>query len=211
MGAENNSKPARDEAKVGTKSAKKPVKRFSAARWIILIVGWTFVLSVLLSFVSQSTVPHMSFMPALLVLLSFIALGVAFDIIGFSVATANEKPFHAMAANKVRGADRAIWLLRRADKVSCFCGDVVGDITGIISGATASVIVTNALTGPEAPNLLTQLVFSAVVASVTVGSKALGKAVSLRHNVKIVAFAGRLISYAGPFTKKTRKAGKDTR
>jgi hypothetical protein len=199
------------EPKDYIKGAKKPAKKSSGARWVIVIVGWTFVLSILLSLLSNATVPKLSFLPAVLVLLCFIALGVFFDILGLSVAIAPEKPFHAMAANRVKSAFFSIWLLRRADRVACFCNDVVGDITGIISGATASVIIAGTVAEGHSPSLLAQLLFSALVASITVGGKALGKTVALRHNVKIVTFAGKVLSYFRRFMKKPSKAGKDAR
>ena len=68
------------------------------------------------------------------VLVCFIGLGIVFDIIGVAVTAADERPFHSMAAHKTPGAREALGLIRRANKVSSFCNDVVGDICGIISG-----------------------------------------------------------------------------
>ena len=73
---------------------------------------------------------------ALLILALFIGLGILFDIIGVAVTAADPRPFHSMAAHKEKGAKEALKLLRNADRVSSVCNDVVGDICGIVSGAT---------------------------------------------------------------------------
>ena len=69
---------------------------------------------------------------AFIVLLLIVFLGILFDIIGVAVMSANEKPFHSMAAKKLPGAVEAMKLLRSAEKVSSFCNDVVGDICGVV-------------------------------------------------------------------------------
>ena len=83
------------------------------------------------------------------VLLLFIALGIVFDMIGVASTSATEKEFHSMAAHRVRGAREAVWMVRNAEKVSSICNDVVGDICGIISGATGALIVAHITSGGE--------------------------------------------------------------
>ena len=61
-------------------------------------------------------------------------------MIGVAVTAADEKPFHSMSAQKVRGARVAITLKRNADKVGSFCNDVIGDICGIISGSAGVMV-----------------------------------------------------------------------
>ena len=58
---------------------------------------------------------------AFLILLAIVMVGIVFDIIGMAVATADEKPFHSMAARKVPGSQEAIRLLRNAERVSSIC------------------------------------------------------------------------------------------
>ena len=84
---------------------------------------------------------------ALLILALFIGLGILFDIIGVAVTAADPRPFHSMAAHKEKGAKEALKLLRNADRVSSVCNDVVGDICGIVSGATGAVIVARLQSG----------------------------------------------------------------
>ena len=63
---------------------------------------------------------------AFVVLACFILLGIVFDIIGVAVTAADERPFHSMAAHRTPGAREALGLIRKANKVSSFCNDVVG-------------------------------------------------------------------------------------
>ncbi len=130
------------------KRGKKKVTLASSAvktvnfRWAFTLLGWTFLISMFLSFLSSNALEHIGYILAFLLLGAFILLGVLFDILGIATTCATEKPFHSMAARKVEGAQEALMLIRNAEKVSSFCNDVVGDIAGIISGTTSAVIVT---------------------------------------------------------------------
>ena len=76
------------------------------------------------------------------VLLLFIALGIVFDMIGVASTSATEKEFHSMAAHRARGAREGGWMVRNAERrFPASATDVVGDICGIISGATGAPIV----------------------------------------------------------------------
>lgn len=185
-----------------TKSKKaKP----STVRWVLLTIGWTFVISILFSFISNTAISRLSILPAMLILLMFILLGILFDIIGIAVATADEKPFHSMATRRVKGAHQSLRLIRSAEKVSSFCNDVVGDISGIISGATTSVIATGLIVDYSLNSLVTQLIFSAVVASLTVGGKAAGKTFAMKNNTRIVQFVGVIMYHMSRITRIIRK------
>ncbi|MDR3207048.1 MAG: hypothetical protein LBT60_01830, partial [Oscillospiraceae bacterium] len=156
------------------KRPRPPLKRVDW-RWAATIVAWTFAISMGMSFASSETLKGVGLGVALLVLLAFVLLGIVFDIAGIAVATASEKPFHSMSSRRVPGAQNALWLIRRAEKVSNFCNDVVGDICGIISGATTAVIATQAVVGMNISLTLAQLIAAALAAAVTVGGKAIGK------------------------------------
>jgi Mg2+/Co2+ transporter CorB len=171
-------------------------------RWVIKIVGWTFVITIALSLLSGTMIPRMHTGFALLILFFFVAVGVFFDILGLSAATADTRPFHSMAARRVPGAVQSLRLLRNPEKLTNFCNDVVGDIAGIISGATASVIVTRLAHDGSAEMIFLQVLFSAVVSSLTVGGKAWGKAIAVRHNVYIVKQMGRAVYRAQKLKKR---------
>ena len=101
-----------------------------------------------------------------------------------------------MAARKVPGAKQAIWIVRNAEKVGSFCNDVVGDISGIISGATSAVIITH-LTNNAADlrSVLLSLAITGCVASLTIGGKAVGKTLGISRSEDIVFLVGRLLAF----------------
>ena len=119
--------PEEQERKKGNPKKKKK----SHVSWVVKIIFWTFAISMVMSIVSDRVLSAVDIFVAFFILLVFIAIGILFDIIGMSVATASEIPFHSMAAKKVTAASQALVLVRNAEKVSNFCNDVVGDICGI--------------------------------------------------------------------------------
>ena len=112
----------------------------------------------------------------MLILVLFIVLGIVFDIIGVAVTAADPKPFHSMAAHREKGgAKEALSLLRNADRVSSVCNDVVGDICGIVSGATGAVIVARLQSGLNFQSVWISVGVTALVSGLTIGGKAIGK------------------------------------
>ena len=130
---------------------------------------------------------------ALLILLLFIGLGILFDILGTAVMSADPKPFHSMAAHKEKGAKQALALLRHADRVSSVCNDVVGDICGIVSGATSAVIVTQLQNGFNVESVLVSVAVTSLVSGLTIGGKAVGKPFAMKKSTRIVYLAGRFL------------------
>ena len=127
-------------AKADRSGGKKRRKKFDL-RWVITIFFTTIVISGTISFTSSSLMASSGVFAAFLILLVIVLLGILFDIVGVAVTSAEEKPFHSMAAHKEPGAKEALVLLRNAGRVSSVCNDVVGDICGIVSGTTTAVIV----------------------------------------------------------------------
>ena len=135
---------------------------------------------------------------AFLILLAIVLIGIVFDIIGVAVTSADEKPFHSMAARKVPGGLEAIRLLRNAERVSSICNDVVGDICGVVSGSASATIAAQVLqnfdfTWPQIVSLL----MSALVAGLTVGGKAIGKTFAINSCTQIVSGVGSVIYFLG--------------
>ena len=119
--------------------------RSKTIRWVVTIFLVTIVVSGTISFISDEVMQSSSILAAFLILIVIILIGIIFDIIGMAVATADEKPFHSMAARKVPGAQAAIRLLRNAERVSSICNDVVGDICGVVSGSASATIAAQLL------------------------------------------------------------------
>ena len=149
---------------------------------------------------------------AFLILLLIIFIGIVFDIIGMAVATADEKPFHAMAARKVTGAKECIVLLRNAERVSSICNDVVGDICGVVSGAASATIAAQILSNFQFTfEDMVSLGMSSLAAALTVGGKAVGKSIAVKSCTDIVYHAGQLIyflNHLGSFFKSSKKKTK---
>ena len=168
--------------------------RNKTIRWVITIFFVTIVISGTISFVSDEVMSSSGIVTAFLILLTIILLGIIFDIIGMAVASADEKPFHSMAARKVPGAQAAIRLLRNAERVSSICNDVVGDICGVVSGSASATIAAQILNNLEFgwPQLIS-LSMSAFCAGLTVGGKAIGKTFAVNSATEIVHAVGKLI------------------
>ena len=125
---------ASDKQKKKAQPQQKP--RLIQTRWVATITCASFLLSVVMSYVSNEALSNANTVLSFAVLFLFIALGILFDMIGVAATSATEKEFHSMAAHKVRGAREAVWMSRNAEKVSSICNDVVGDICGMISAMT---------------------------------------------------------------------------
>ena len=194
----------------GKKSKKLKIK--PDWHWITTIFGTTIGISAAMSFLSNEMLSGGGLILSFAVLLVIILIGILFDIIGVSVTAAEEKTFHSMAAKKVPEAREALKMLRRAERVSSFCNDVVGDICGVISGSAAAVIAAKAITGMS-PVLgsVVQLLLSAVVAGLTVGGKAFGKSIAMNNSTAILHAAAKVMylvkSLPGRLIRRKRDRG----
>lgn len=168
--------------------------RTKQIKWVVTIFLVTILVSGLISFLSDEIMERSNMAVAFLILLIIVSIGILFDIIGVAATSADEKPFHSMAAKKIPGAHEAIVLLRNAERVSSICNDVVGDICGVVSGSASATIAAQVLnhfsfTWPQVATLL----MSALVAGLTVGGKAVGKTFAIKSCTSIVYGVGRVI------------------
>ena len=115
-------------------------ERNKTIRWVVTIFIVTIFISATISFASTNLLEISPTILKFTILLVIIFIGIIFDIVGVAVTSADEKPFHSMAARKVSGAQEAITLLRNAERVSSICNDVIGDICGVISGSASAAI-----------------------------------------------------------------------
>ena len=177
-------------------SAASKKERNKTIRWVITIFFVTILISGTISFISDEIMANSSMAVAFLILFTIVLIGIMFDIIGVAVTSAEEKPFHSMAARKVPGAMEAIRLLRNAERVSSICNDVIGDICGVVSGAASATIAAQVLRSFTFswPQIVT-LLMSALVAGLTVGGKALGKTFAIKSCTGIVHTAGKFVYY----------------
>ncbi|MDO5153626.1 MAG: hypothetical protein Q4D50_09755 [Eubacteriales bacterium] len=189
-----------------TDPAASKRERNKTIKWVVTIFLVTILISGIISLVSDEVMENSSIGIAFLILLIIILLGIVFDVIGMAVASADEKPFHSMAARKVPGAHEAIRLLRNAERVSSICNDVVGDICGVVSGSASATIAALMLTHVDVgwPRGVS-LVMSALVAGLTVGGKAIGKTFAVNSCTQIVHMVGRVIYALNHLFAKKKK------
>ena len=176
------------------KKTKQEKKSSSPYRWALTAFLMAVVLSAILTLASESMLDGAGMAVALLILLLFIGLGIVFDIIGVAVTAADPRPFHSMAAHKEKGAKEALMLLRNADRVSSVCNDVVGDICGIVSGATSAVIVTQLQKGLNLQSVLVSVGVTAVVSGMTIGGKAIGKKIAMKKSKDVIYLTAKVLS-----------------
>ena len=185
-------------------AAKK--ERNKTIRWVVTIFFVTIFVSGMISFASNEIMADSTIPVAFVILLAIILIGIIFDVIGVAVTSADEKPFHSMAARKVPGAQEAIRMLRNAERVSSICNDVVGDICGVVSGSASAAIAVQVLENFtfSFPAVIT-LVMSALVAGLTVGGKAIGKTFAIKSCTQIVHTVGKMVWGIHNFPKLLKK------
>ena len=173
-------------------------QRSKTIRWVITIFIVTIFISGTISLVSEEIMADSSIPVAFLILLAIVLIGILFDVVGVAVTSADEAPFHAMAARKVPGSHESIKLLRNAEKVGSICNDVIGDICGVISGSASATIAAQVIANSRFDNIrLMVLIMSSLVAGFTVGGKAIGKRFAIHSCTTIVFTVGKIINWFG--------------
>ncbi|WP_202076725.1 hypothetical protein [Caldalkalibacillus salinus] len=166
-------------------------------RWSSAIAVITLVLAAIFSILSSFILSGVTVATGMLVVFIIVWIGVVFDTIGLAAAAADEIPFHSMASEKVIGAKQAISICRNADRFSSFCNDVIGDISGIVSGTASTIVVLELVAElgyAQHATLQTfvAVLFTSVVAAMTVGGKAFGKTVAINYSTHIILFVGKV-------------------
>ncbi|MGP4067778.1 hypothetical protein [Halobacillus sp. B29] len=166
----------------------------------------TFVLAAIFSVISSSVLSGVMWIIGLVIVFIIVFTGVIFDMLGIAATAAHEKPFHAMASEKVSGAKEAIIIVRNADRFASFCNDVIGDISGIVSGTASAIVVlqvANVLgySDGSTVQITISVILTSIVAALTVGGKALGKFFAINSSTKIIFFAARVIAWLESTTK----------
>ena len=166
--------------------------------WSLGIAVITLVLAAIFSIVSTFLLSGVAWAVGMVIVLVIVFVGIFFDTIGVAATAASEKPFHAMAAEKLVGAKHAVLITRNADRFANFCNDVIGDIAGIISGtASAYVVVQLSIQMGYADGSIAQfsvaVLFTSVVAALTVGGKSIGKTLAIEYSTPIIYQVGRIL------------------
>lgn len=168
-------------------------------KFSLTIAVITFVLAAIFSVISSFVLNDVAWFVGLMIVLLIVVIGIIFDMLGIASTAADEAPFHAMAAEKVKGAKEAVIIIRNADKFASFCNDVIGDISGIVSGAASMVVVLQIaalLNGDHSTvQAILNVLLTSLVAALTVGGKAVGKAVAIHASTRIIFVSGKVIAF----------------
>lgn len=197
-----------EEALTGKEPAKPRKTKKSNNTWIYVIFIITFILSIVMGLLSNILVSNLNLIAAIFILVVIVAIGIAFDMIGMSVASADEAPLHAKASKKHIGAKEAIKLVKYSEKVSSVCNDVVGDVCGVISGAVSAMLAVKIAKYLNFDDSVTSLILGAIVASVTVFGKAIGKTIASKNAEDILYKVGAIIHYVHPIKDKKKSREK---
>ena len=178
-----------------TKKKEKEDKKQTDKKWLLKVLIIAFSVSLGMSYISNTAIPNINIVLGIILTLLFIFIGILFDIIGVAVTSADEKVFHSMNSRKIRGAAVGVKFKKNASKVSNFCCDVIGDICGVISGAAGITIAEAIAIKFNFDLILVTLFCSAIISSLTIGGKALGKSFAInKSNIILYEFA-KFISF----------------
>ncbi len=171
-------------------------------KWTVIVTLLSFTLSMFFSFVTSVAMKSLTIFFAFILLLVIIAVNILFDMVGTAVQSAEEGPFHSLAARKVTGARESISVIRHAPQLANMCCDVIGDIAGIISGATTALIVAELVAMFELQGMLPSLVLTGLVGALTIGGKAMSKGISMQNGNYIVFIVGKIMYFFKRIIKK---------
>ena len=90
--------------------------------------------------------------------------------------------------------DIAVKFKKNADKVSSFCCDVIGDVCGVISGTAATAIAALLVLNFHFNAILVGLFVTAIISSLTIGGKAIGKSFAINKSEVILYTFAKFIS-----------------
>ncbi len=185
-------------------------------RYVFGVGTASFLLAVIFFWFSELLASKVkSLFLSFLFLIIIILTGILADIVGTAVAAAQESPFHARAAKRVRGAKQGVFLIRNADRVANICNDVIGDIAGTVSGALGIALVLQILLYWKGiSQVLLNMMVTALIAAFTVGGKAAGKRIAISRANDVIFLVGKVMAAFEQLTgisltgKKHRPAGK---
>jgi len=169
-------------------------------KFSLTIAVITFVLAAIFSSFSSSLLGSVSWIIGFGIVLIIVFIGIIFDMLGIAAAAAKDAPLHAMAAEKVTGAREAVLIHRNAEKFASFCNDVIGDISGIVSGSALAIViiqVTQLLQKPDGSSfqIVLSIVLTSLIAALTVGGKAYGKYYAIHFSTNILLYTGKVIYF----------------
>ena len=174
---------------------KKKNKKNDRFKWLITVCILSFALSIIFSFTSETVIPNISTIFGIIVILVFILISIVFDMIGVAITAAEEKPFHSMASKKVKGSKNSVILLKNSDKLASICNDVIGDVCGVVSGSAGMLVAASIAKQFNLNASLVVLIVTAIIASLTITGKAIGKSTAIKNSEAITFKVGKFLNF----------------
>ena len=126
-------------------------------------------------------------------------------MIGVSVASLKKEKLELLKDEV--GYKTAIKMSNNIDKISSFCGDVVGDICGILSGAGGVSLIVNMNIQNQNIFFLATSLTSSFIAGLTIFFKAIMKTYAVENSLNVVMRVAKMLE-TNPFAlffKKNKK------
>lgn len=136
-------------------------------------------MSIVFSMISQSLFPKIPPFLSVLIILFFIVISVVFDMIGVAFTSLGQCDLSKY--KKEQSYEVLVHLAENTDKISSFCGDIVGDICGILSGAGGVSLVLNLNIIETNINFIVTCVISSIIAGITIFGKAIMKGYAVKN------------------------------
>jgi CBS domain containing-hemolysin-like protein len=188
-----------DNLKTTTKKQKTKKRKKIMPEWLgwgLTVIVFSFALTVIFSFLTEVSIKNSPAFVCIIVLVLLLFINISCDVLANAIISCLPDSFHAMASNKIKGAKRAVTFCKNATKLGSVFADVIGDICGIVSGASgAALVVFIAKDGGSTAELIASIGVSAVIGALTVGGKAIFKHFAIKYNKQIVFGFARFTTF----------------
>ena len=186
---------------------------FSRYRWAVKIFVLAICMSCLFSLLSQTILSSMGVVMAVITIFFFISISVIFDMIGTAITCTSEEFFLKRLTKEEKGSAVALSMKKNSEKVCSFCNDVVGDICGILSGASGACVIlsiTRHIQNAGVVVIVSSLV-SAIIAGLTIFSKALMKSYAINNANEFILKIAKIIEKSFFYKKRKKTVDKETK
>ncbi len=168
-------------------STKNNVHTKKVRIWYAKLFLFSLLICAFFGVISEFMLSHTNIFLALVLILCLVCVSMIFDMIGIAVAASDIKPFLDKNYANNKNVKIAINLIKNADKVNSICGDVVGDVCSILSGAGGAAICVILMSyNWGISSFITSIIISSLIASLNVLGKAIGKTYAMTNAHKIV-------------------------
>jgi len=179
------------------KTIRKPlIKRVKPNyKWLLQVGLAALFISMAFALVSEVALPNFGLISGILIIVLFIVIGFISDIIGVAIMVADIERFHSLAAKKIRGAKLGIKMIKNKEKVASFSSDVVGDVSGIVSGVAGLIVAEYIITVTGWSALHVIVIVTAIIATITITGKAICKPYATNLSNHIIYELAKILSY----------------